>query len=228
MEPISVKRVPPILLRELAGSVTDSLQHDEMAGPSYLHRFPFIRWVFWKRLEVVAQLLSAGPGGYQAGLDFGCGLGVLLPTLSGMTARLYATDVELRPARRLASELKISNLTFVDPDEWSARIQPGMLDYIVSTDVLEHVEDLPSIVGRFAEALRPGGRLVVSGPTENFLYKAGRVLAGFGGKGDYHHTDIHKIHSHIDGRGEFRTSGRRVLPIPHLIEGFYIYSYTRV
>src|SRR5204862_4154375 len=103
--------------------------------------------------------------------DFGCGLGVLLPTLSELTTCVYATDLELRPATHIVSTLNISNVAFVPPPEAAVRLRPAMLDYIVSTDVLEHVDDLPATVRQFALWLRHGGRLVISGPTENFLYK---------------------------------------------------------
>jgi 2-polyprenyl-3-methyl-5-hydroxy-6-metoxy-1,4-benzoquinol methylase len=221
-------RIDAPLLREVAHVEPDAAQRDEMAGPSYLHAIPLVRWVFWKRLDVVTRYLTADAGAYTSGLDFGCGLGVMLPTLSAMSQHVYATDLVMAPARRLAAALHLDNVAFVEPAELGARIAPGSLDFVVSTDVLEHVDDLPAVVDRFHALLKPGGRLVVSGPTENAIYKVGRVLAGFGGKGDYHHTDIHRIHAHITRPGSgFLVSGRRVLPFPPVVEAFYIYSYRK-
>jgi 2-polyprenyl-3-methyl-5-hydroxy-6-metoxy-1,4-benzoquinol methylase len=222
-----VRRIPPDMLRHAASSVADKLQHDEMAGPSYLHRIPLIRWLFWRRLEVVAELLAAGGDRYEAGLDFGCGLGVLLPTLSNFTTSVYATDLELRPARQIVAAMEIPNVEFVPPETLQTRITPGSLDYVVSTDVLEHVDDLPAIVNQLASFLRRGGRLIISGPTESLVYRMSRVLAGFGGKGDYHHTDIHRIHDLVIATRAFQTAARRILPIPNVVEGFYIYSYKK-
>lgn len=206
--------------------VADPAQRDEMAAPSYLHANPLVRWLFWKRLDVVARFLAEGGGRYASGLDFGCGIGVQLPTLSTMTDRVYATDPVLAPGRVLAARLRLDNVTFIEPDRISTL---DSLDYVVSTDVLEHVEDLQGELRRLRHVLKPGGTLVISGPTENAVYKLGRLLAGFGGKGDYHHTDIVRIHDAVcrDGSG-FRVAARRVLPLRHLVEAFHIYAYTRI
>jgi len=40
-------------------------------------------------------------------------------------------------------------------------------------------------------ALRPDGRMIVSGPTESWVYRLGRRIAGF--QGPYHMTTIHHI-----------------------------------
>lgn len=204
-------------------TVPDRAQRDEMAVRSYLHANPAVRWLFWKRLDVVAAYLGAKQ--YEAGLDFGCGFGVLLPTLSRVTRQVYATDLVPEPSRQLASTLHLDNVTFVEPSALGA-LPP--LDYVVSTDVLEHVDGLDAVLRTLGGALKPGGRLIVSGPTETMLYKIGRLLAGFGGKGGYHLTNIHHIHDRICSEGMgFRAAARRVLPLPGIVEAFYINSYTR-
>lgn len=205
--------------------VADPAQRDAMAAPSYLHANPLVRRLFWKRLDVVARLLAERGWRHGSGLDFGCGIGVQLPTLSAMTDRVWATDPVLAPGRVVAARLGLDNVTFIEPDRLSTL---ASLDYIVSADVLEHVEDLDGALRRFREVLRPGGTLLVSGPTETALYKLGRLLAGFGGKGDYHHTDIGRIHTAVCRKGGgFRVTARRALPLRHIIEAFHIYAYTR-
>ena len=53
-------------------------------------------------------------------------------------------------------------------------------------------------------------------------------MAGCGGKGHYRHTDIHPIHEQVARGGSgFETSAREVLPVPHLVEAFYVYAYLR-
>jgi len=222
-------RIDSQLLREVANIEPDATQRDEMAGPSYLHPIPFVRWLFWKRLDIVVRCLMGRPGPHASGLDFGCGLGVMLPTLSAISRRVYATDLVIAPARRLAETLHLDNVEFVEPRDDDRHVARESLDYVISTDVLEHVDDLGEVVARFQSWLKPGGHLIVSGPTENAIYKAGRVLAGFGGKGGYHHTDIHRIHGHITRPGSgFVVVEQQVLPIRHLVEAFHIYSYRKL
>jgi len=192
-----------------------------MAAPSYLHPNPLVRWLFWKRLDAVADFLSRRGERFASGLDFGCGIGVQLPTLSAMTDLVYATDLVLAPGRHVAHRLALGNVTFIEADRLSS-LPP--LDYIVSADVLEHVQDLVGVVRGFGAALKSGGALVVSGPTENALYKIGRTLAGFGGKGSYHRTDIFRVHEAIVRAG-FDVVGHRALP--PVYEAFHVYAYTR-
>jgi SAM-dependent methyltransferase len=217
-------RIDDAVLRAAALSAPRE-SRDEMAGPSYLHPNPLVRWLFWKRLDVVAGFLSAHGVRHASGLDFGCGIGVQLPTLSATTDLVYATDLVMAPGRYVASRLGLRNVAFVEPNRLSS-LPP--LDYVVSTDVLEHVRDLEATVRRFGEALRPGGMLVVSGPTENAFYRIGRTVAGFGRTGKYHQTDITGVHDAVArDRAGFRVVAHRVLPLPRVVEAFHIYAYTR-
>lgn len=58
-------------------------------------------------------------------------------------------------------------------------------------DVLEHVDDLEHTLDSFSQFLSKEGRLIISGPTENFFYRTGRKLAGY--SGDYHCRNVHEI-----------------------------------
>ena len=64
-------------------------------------------------------------------------------------------------------------------------------DWVFAIDSLEHNDNYPELLQRLAEKLTPDGILVLSGPTENSLYKLGRRIAGF--SGDYHKTNIYDI-----------------------------------
>ena len=67
----------------------------------------------------------------------------------------------------------------------------------------------------FREKLCTGGEFVVSGPTESPVYRLGRTVAGFGGKGDYHHTNIDNLIGDITDSG-FALRETRRLPFPGL------------
>ena len=157
---------------------------DEMAIPSYLHTNPLIRWLMWKRYEKIAELASLNNS--MSVLEFGCGIGLFLPTLANWCANVYAIDLFPDYAKRLAD-------TFCLKVNFIQSIAAGVdvrLDCIIAADVLEHLDDPSTYLAQFRNMLNPDGKLIVSGPTENIVYRIGRLIAGFGGKGDYHHTNI--------------------------------------
>ncbi len=212
-------------IRRWASCVEDPHQVDEMAVPSYLHANPLIRWLFHKRLQTAAALLGVGP--FEAGLDFGCGVGLMLPKLAHRTTSVFATDLELGPARAMLDDLGLANVTLVEPEHLQAAIPVGSLDYVIATDSLEHVDEPATQIASFATMLRPGGVFILSGPTETRLYRLGRLLAGFGGKGHYHHTDIFDLHDTIRADGRFAHDEGRRLPVPKLVEAFLIDRFRR-
>lgn len=198
-------------------------ERDEMAVPSYCHGNPLIRWLFWKRLRVALELLQAT--GAERCLDFGAGSGVLLPALSARCARVYAADLLPGPARHMVERRHLQNVQVLDSAlPTLADVEGKPLDAIMALDVLEHVDDLPGTIASFAKLLRPGGRVIMSGPTETPLYKLGRVVAGFAGKGHYHHTNVFDIRQRFLEAGfhvrEERRLPRAPLPSLFLVDRF--------
>lgn len=64
---------------------------------------------------------------------------------------------------------------------------------VFALDSLEHNDDVPGIINLLLKSMTKRGLLILSGPTENLLYRLGRWLAGF--DGHYHKTNIHHIES---------------------------------
>ena len=182
-----------------------SSDRDEMAIPSYLHGNPLIRWLMVKRYECIAQL--AGFSANDNVLEFGCGIGVFLPTLCADCGTVYAIDLFPQYAKALVEKLDL-RVTF--PDSLT-EVTDHSLDYVIAADVLEHFTDPDSIIALMRQKLKQTGKLVISGPTENPVYKAGRIIAGFADKGDYHHTNINELISRIANAG-FRLRATRTLP----------------
>ena len=194
---------------------------DEMAIPSYLHSNPLIPWLMWKRYEIIAEMAQMNAS--TTILEFGCGSGVFLPEMNRSAGIVYAIDIFPEYAKRL-NEVRGLKTEFISN---VAELDDRSVDVIVAADVLEHITDLDPWLALFSAKLRNGGRFIVSGPTENFVYHIGRIIAGFGDKGDYHHTNIDKLIEKI-GNGGFRALRRRNLPFvmpPHL---FRICEFVKV
>ena len=202
MEKTTTSEIRDITTSTLAG-MSDH-DRDEMAIPSYLHGNPLIRWLMWRRYEAIAQYLDGVDG--NTALEFGCGLGLFLPELNGRFDRVFATDLFPDYAETLSQRRRL-HTRFV-PNVGA--VPDASLDVLIAADVLEHIRDLPAYLTEFALKLKPGGRLIISGPTENRLYQIGRVIAGFGGKGDYHHTNIDRLIADITAQGFVPLRTRRL------------------
>ena len=199
---------------------------DEAAFPAYAHRNPLIDRLFWGRLSAVEDYLSARPPG--AILDFGCGSGVMSYIMAGFSERVVASDIEPASFRRMESAVRFpGNIAFASAPELDSDRYLQYFDAIVALDVLEHVGDLTSILERFALLLQPGGVVVISGPTENKLYRLGRRIAGERFTGDYHVTNIGRIEEECRRHGRVQNIAT-LYPILPLFKVFSLHFAKRL
>lgn len=174
---------------------------DEAGFPAYSHKNPLINWLFWQRLRVVMDYIERDAP-YEHVLDFGCGSGVMLPFLCGISEHVTALDIDLLPFERVSRQRAFpANLQVHDARERTlAELPEASFNLIIATDVLEHVEDITGTLNRMKNLLKSGGQMVISGPTENFLYKIGRKLAGPEYSGDYHERGIPEVRNLLTGQ----------------------------
>ncbi len=203
-------------------SISDITEHDrdEMAIPTYMHQNPLIRWLMWKRYDCLANMLDTNSGSV---MEFGCGIGLFLCELSKHYSKVYAIDLYPQYAMKLC-EKKNANVTFLND---LSDIEDETLDVVIAADVLEHVENLDDYLKHFDRVLKPKGRFLISGPTESLLYKLGRLIAGFGDKADYHHTNIYNLIDSIEGFG-FKKGIIINLPFAVLPSLFKICAFQKV
>lgn len=176
-----------------------SYEIDEAALPAYAHKNPLIDYVFWRRVELAFDIASQTKGGRV--LDFGCGSGLLSYALAQQNIRVVANDIVFAPLNIVRK-----HITFPDGIEYwegsllNRQIPDMHFDFIVALDVLEHIDNIDDYITVFKRILKPGGIIIVSGPTENMIYKIGRRLAGQRFTGDYHLTDIKAIRKQFERR----------------------------
>lgn len=194
----------------------------EAAFPAYSNANPFIRFLFWQRIRVVMRLVGDCERG--AALDFGCGGGAMLPFLARRARRVLGLDVDLAPHRLMSRHIPLEQHVSVESvlERPLEQFESGSFDLILALDVLEHVSDLTGTVSHLVRLLRPGGQLIVSGPTENLVYRIGRRFAGPEYSGDYHVRDIHDIRATLENVAEVRTAATLFYPVPL----FKIYTVT--
>jgi 2-polyprenyl-3-methyl-5-hydroxy-6-metoxy-1,4-benzoquinol methylase len=171
---------------------------DEAAFPAYSHRNPLINWLFWQRLRKVMEYVHR-PTPYENILDFGCGSGVMLPYLSSVSTQVTAMDLDLLPIQSVEKYIPLPKNVIVKDAAKTAIIDlpANSFDLIIALDVLEHVHNLPKTLNELLALLKPGGQLIVSGPTENILYRLGRKVAGPEYSGAYHERGIAEIKNEL-------------------------------
>jgi 2-polyprenyl-3-methyl-5-hydroxy-6-metoxy-1,4-benzoquinol methylase len=194
---------------------TEKGRLDEAAFPAYSHPNPFINWVFWQRLRTAMNHIETSAP-YEKVLDFGCGSGVMLPFLTQCSKQVIAMDIDLLPLERIRKYIPLAaNVTAVDASQTSiSQFLPKSFDIINALDVLEHVDDLPRSLSELLGLLKPGGQLVVSGPTENILYKIGRKLAGPEYSGEYHERGIAEIKRELSKLARVKHISTLYWPLP--------------
>ncbi|MCA1907685.1 MAG: class I SAM-dependent methyltransferase [Magnetospirillum sp.] len=173
---------------------------EESCVPSYTHPNWAAAAVSWWRLAAAARLYRRW-GRNGAILDFGAGTGEIHHLL---TAPGTYDFVEGNPL--LADALQ----AFIPAARQReiGSLPDASYDVVMALDSLEHNDDVPAIVAQLFKSLKPGGTMILSGPTENWLYRLGRRLAGF--SGHYHTTTI----AHIEQVMRPHARLREVISLP--------------
>lgn len=188
---------------------------DEAGFSAYSHRSPIINWLFWRRLHIAMNHIERSAP-YENILDFGCGSGVMLPFLAEQSKHVTALDIDLHPLEQARQHIPLAaNVQVVDANQTPiSSLPPKSFDLINALDVLEHVQDLPQTLLQLMNLLKPNGQLVVSGPTENFLYKIGRKIAGPEYSGAYHERGIAEIKHELKRLARVEHIATLYQPIP--------------
>lgn len=185
----------------------------EMGLPSYLNGNAFSRWVSWRKIKLILKMCGDLQNAYI--LDFGCGSGILFDSLNQHCAKLYASDIDLVMAKTTDRLLNINKIAFLHPDDLDTVIGDETLDLIIAANVLEHVPSLNECLKLFDRKLKKNGVLVVSGPTENMMYRVGRIILRLMGHrqftGEYHRTDISRIFHSVS---EFNFTNKKTVRFP--------------
>ena len=188
---------------------------DEAAFPAYSHRNPLINWLFWQRLRTAMNYIER-KAPFDQVLDFGCGSGVMLPFFAQHSKQVIALDIDLLPLEKVRKHIPLpSNVEACDAKQGNlSGLTQKSFDLISALDVLEHVDDLPRTLSELLGLLKPGGQLVVSGPTENILYQLGRKVAGPEYSGAYHERGIAEIKRELARLARLEPIATLYWPVP--------------
>lgn len=114
----------------------------------------------------------------RSALDVGCGAGLLCEPLARLGAHVTGIDAapeSIAVARDHAGELNIEYLA-----GGIERVAGRRFDLVTSLEVIEHVNDSAGFVAGLAQALAPGGLLVLSTPNRTAKSRLAMITVGEG------------------------------------------------
>lgn len=136
-------------------------------------------------------------------LDAGCGPGYATRFFRENGFEVLGLDIlpeAVSRARAIGCEARVLDLVN-EPI-------PGGFDVVVALEVLEHLGDPVRVLGKLADAVRPGGNLVVSLPNEFHLIRRIGILLGRGLGG--HRSRHRHVFDRRSARELFRETGMTV------------------
>lgn len=216
----SIKRTFKKTISEILSIQGTNEALNESAFPAYANKNPVIDSLFWKRVEFSYKYLIENS---TKVLDFGCGSGVLSYALAKENIDVTAFDVNLSPLNIVKSKIEFSkNIDFIEGGlEDLRKLEENAYDAIAALDVFEHINELDPYIEIFKKVLKPEGFIIASGPTENWLYKMGRKIAGKEYSGDYHETNIIDVRNNFEKKAIVKKL-KTIYPILPLFEIFIV------
>ena len=131
-------------------------------GPDFYEALQQHDWYYQKEKPEYPHAAVLIPGGAKV-LEVGCGRGAFAPHLRGIDS--YKGLEFNREAIRKAAAAGLNVVELPIEDEAAQR--PGQYDVVCHFQVLEHVPDSLGFMTACVAALRPGGMLIVTVPSED-------------------------------------------------------------
>lgn len=191
----------------------------------YTHVNPLVRYVFWKRLEKMLEL--AEKENKSRVLDFGAGSGIFMPSLSNEFKNVNCIDLKLESLNYVKNKFNLKNIEINKAKKDSVKLPypDNFFDVIFAPDVLEHFRNSSQIQKEFKRVLKKGGVLIVSGPTENLIYRLCRRIFFRYKKPKDHYTDIYKIK---DISNKLFSIERKIIIPFRFFPGFVLYRARKI
>ena len=140
--------------------------------------------------------------------------------ISGLIKKGIGVDLDITISKTI---VKSGNISLIQIKNEKDIEQFSDVDIITSFDVLEHVENLDSLLKIFSKILSPSGIIIISGPTENFLYYLARKIANIGIKGNLKGGEEH-VRNIFDIKNQILSSGFKLEKDVNLMGLFHVMS----
>jgi SAM-dependent methyltransferase len=113
-------------------------------------------------------------------VDFGCGNGELLAKMETLNPGASYIGLDLSAVALNSAAARYPQMKFhriVESGE--IPLESGSADFVLSSEVIEHIYDTENAFGEIARILRPGGRLLLTTPYHGLIKNLLTVTLGF-------------------------------------------------
>lgn len=158
----------------------------------YTHPNFLARDIFWQRLEYAYKYIKEYIDSSANVLDFGGGSGVFSKSLASYFEKVTIIDLDTDDAMNIKEYFGLNNVEIITQNILDFDCE-NKFDLIVATDVLEHFKDLNLPIEFFYKYLNTNGHLLVTLPTENYIYELGRLIINKKKPIDHYHRSSEVI-----------------------------------
>lgn len=132
----------------------------------YRSKNPTRRWLHCSRRDWISNALrSCRTPAHERALEVGPGSGIYLPLLAKLYKDVIASDIEAAYLAHADSQrATLPNLALVLDNICDTKLEPHSFDFILCTEVIEHIAGSPFALAGMRRLLKPGGVLVLSTP----------------------------------------------------------------
>lgn len=126
-------------------------------------------WDTPRRMERAQRIAAeikrqAGLQAEWRGLEFGCGTGLISFALQDSLATIHCVDTADNMIEVLQEKIearKYAHITAACQDITVESLSAGQYDCVFTSMALHHVEDVPAVLARLQQALKPGGVICI-------------------------------------------------------------------
>ena len=151
---------------------------------------------FWHQKRFVEMETMMATDSTSVILDYGCASGSFLGSFRKPYASAVGVDIAKTQIDLANEKYGSSRLRFVASDFESMAFQEGSFDFIVVSEVIEHISYQGSreMLVKFGDLLKPKGQLILSTPNYHSLWPLIELFVNRFSEVDYDHQHINKLH----------------------------------
>jgi len=135
----------------------------ELQNIIYNSKNPTRKYMHNQRKDYITKIIHNLDIDYNTALEIGPGSGIYLKYLSDKFKNVIAIDIEKEYLNNI-NKSNFNNLELIIDDIKNTKLKKNKFDFILCTEVLEHITDTDKVLHNIKSILKPGGVLLLTTP----------------------------------------------------------------